>query len=40
MMTRADHMGETEIAEALKAAETAGDAAKLEEQAEAATSEA
>ncbi|MEM1108788.1 MAG: 30S ribosomal protein S6 [Planctomycetota bacterium] len=31
MMTRADHMGETEIAEALKAAEVAGDAAKLEE---------
>lgn len=30
MMTRADHMGETEIAEALKAAETAGDAADLE----------
>lgn len=36
MMTRADHMGETEIAEALKAAETAGDAEKLEEQGEAA----
>lgn len=30
MMTRADHMGETEIAEALKAAETAGDAEKLD----------
>ncbi|MBB6430854.1 30S ribosomal protein S6 [Algisphaera agarilytica] len=39
MMTRADHMGETEIAEALKAAEAAGDAANLEE-AEAASAEA
>lgn len=33
MMTRADHMGETELAEALKAADVAADAAKLEEQA-------
>ncbi|MEM7625899.1 MAG: 30S ribosomal protein S6 [Planctomycetota bacterium] len=32
MMTRADHMGETELAEALKAAETSADAAKLEEE--------
>ncbi|MEO0514784.1 MAG: 30S ribosomal protein S6 [Planctomycetota bacterium] len=39
MMTRADHMGETEIAEALKAAETVGDAANLEEQGEAAEPE-
>ncbi|MEM9884136.1 MAG: 30S ribosomal protein S6 [Planctomycetota bacterium] len=31
MMTRADHMGETEIAEAIKQAETAGDAANLQE---------
>lgn len=42
MMTRADHMGETEIAEALKAADVSADAAKLEEQpeAEAATADA
>lgn len=30
MMTRADHLGETEIAEALNAAETSGDEANLE----------
>ncbi len=31
MMTRVDHMGETEIAEALKAADVSADAARLEE---------
>lgn len=30
MMTRADYMGETEIAEALKAAETSGDEANID----------
>jgi len=48
MMTRADHMGETEIAEALKTAETAGDATNLDAEpaaesapeAEAATTDA
>ena len=37
MMTRADHMGETELAEALKAADVAADAAKLEASAAEAT---
>ena len=32
MMTRADHMGETELSEALKAADVSADAAQLEEQ--------
>lgn len=42
MMTRADHMGETEMAEALKAADVSADEAKMEEQpeAEAAATEA
>lgn len=35
MMTRADHMGETEMAEALKAADVSADEAKMEEQPEA-----
>ena len=34
MMTRADHMGETELAEALKAADVSADAARLEEAGE------
>lgn len=37
MMTRADHMGETEMAEALKAADVSADEAKMEEQPEAET---
>ncbi|MEL7087538.1 MAG: 30S ribosomal protein S6 [Planctomycetota bacterium] len=40
MMTRADHMGETEIAEALKAAHVSADAAQAEDQPEAETATA